>query len=99
VAEALVLEFDGVGRDVYESVSALLGIDAIAGTGDWPAGLQTHAAGPTDSGWAVLEIWESREAQQQFMDGRLGQALQAGGGPPPSRITWVSLVAHHVLPG
>ena len=71
MAEALILEFEGVGRDEYEAVSDLLGIDMGSGAGEWPPGLLIHTAGATENGWAVLEVWESREAQEAFMNERL----------------------------
>jgi hypothetical protein len=95
MAEALILEFEGVGRDEYDAVSDLLGIDMGSGAGDWPPGLLTHTAGATENGWAILEVWESREAEA-FMNERLGQALQEGGvGGPPSRAEWLDVAAHH----
>ena len=97
MAEALVLEFDGIGSDVYDAINRELGIDPATGGGDWPAGLQWHGAGATESGWSVIEVWESREAQAAFMQGRLGAALQAGGVTAVPRVTWVSLVASHVV--
>ena len=41
-----------------------------------PAGLLYHAAGPTDTGWVVVEVWESQEALDRFFRERLGAALQ-----------------------
>ena len=96
MAELLVLEFEGIGKEEYEKVNSALGIDMATGAGDWPAGLLTHSAGRTDKGWTVVEVWESREAQDNFMKGRLGEALQKGGvDKPPTRADWTSLHAHH----
>ncbi len=95
--DALILEFDGVGRAEYEAVNEVLGIDMNTGTGNWPDGLLMHSAGATrDGGWVVYEVWDSIDAQQRFMDERLGPALQQGGiTDPPSRADWVDLHAHH----
>jgi quinol monooxygenase YgiN len=41
-----------------------------------PPGLRYHAAGPSESGFCVIEVWESQEAMQQFFERKLGQALQ-----------------------
>ena len=96
MAELLVLEFDGFGKDVYAKVNEILGIDMVSGEGDWPAGLLSHAAGRTADGWTVVEVWESREAQEKFMNERLGKALhQAGVEKPPTKADWTSLEAHH----
>ncbi len=96
MAQGLILEFDGVGSEQYEAVNERLGIDPVGGQGDWPEGMLFHAGGAKPGGWVVFEVWESRDAQQRFMDGRLGPALQEGGiGGPPARVEWLELAAHH----
>jgi hypothetical protein len=96
MAEALILEFDGVGREQYEAVNERLGIDMNSGQGDWPAGLMFHAGATKPGGMIVFEVWESREAQGRFMDERLGRALQEGGvDAPPARVEWLDLMAQH----
>jgi hypothetical protein len=100
MAAGLILEFEGLESDTYGAVNDLLGIDQKTGEGDWPAGLLFHAGGAKPGGWAVFEVWESQEAQQSFMDERLGRALQeAGVTSPPSRAEWLDLAAHHTLAG
>jgi hypothetical protein len=43
-----------------------------------------------------MEVWESQEHQQRFMEGRLGPAMQDGGiTGPPGRVEWLELAAHH----
>ena len=96
MAEGLILEFDGVGREQYDAVSGRLGIDMDSGQGDWPAGMVFHAGGAKPGGWVVFEVWESRDAQERFMNERLGRALQEGGiNGPPTRVEWVELAAYH----
>jgi len=98
--DALILEFEGFGRAEYEAVSDLLGIDIGSGKGDWPAGLLVHTAGASENGWAIFEVWESREAQERFMNERLGPAMQEGGvSSPPSRAEWLDVAAHHTPGG
>ncbi len=41
-----------------------------------PSGMLYRAGGPSENGWCVIEVWESKEAAQQFFDAKLGQALQ-----------------------
>jgi hypothetical protein len=41
-----------------------------------PPGMLYHAGGPSERGWCVVEVWESKEVAQRFFDERLGQALQ-----------------------
>ena len=81
MAEIFVLEFEGFGADAYDRVNQSLGINMDSGEGDWPAGLHTHLAGPTEGGgWIVVEVWESQEDQDEFMKTRLGPALAQGWG-------------------
>jgi hypothetical protein len=96
MAEAIILEFDGVDRERYDAVNERLGIDMDSGEGDWPEGLRFHAGAAKEGGWVVFEVWESREAQGRFMDERLGRALQEGGvTAPPTRVEWFDVAAYH----
>lgn len=96
MAHALLLEFDGVDRDQYDAVNGKLNIDPETGQGDWPDGLLYHAGAGKDGGWVVFEIWESQDKQADFMNNRLGRALQEGGiSGPPARAEWLDLAAAH----
>ena len=93
MAEALLLEFEGAGADVYMAVNRALGIDVTTGAGEWPDGLLFHSASVGPGGLIVFEVWESQAAQGEFMNGRLGRALQEGGmTAPPSRFEWSELI-------
>jgi hypothetical protein len=92
----LVLQFSGTGRAEYEAVNKRLNIDPKTGSGDWPAGLLTHAGGTTEQGnLVVIEVWESRDAQGRFMQDRLGRALQEGGVTAVPTITWFDIIGYH----
>ena len=96
MAEALILEFAGIGKAEYDAVNGKLGIDMDAGTGDWPAGLLMHAAGTSERGTLVVaEVWDSREAQGAFMHDRLGEALAAGGITSQPNVSWMTLFAYN----
>ncbi|RNL65147.1 hypothetical protein EFK50_04030 [Nocardioides marmoriginsengisoli] len=91
--EILILEFAGIGEDVYHAVNAQLGIDPAARTGDLPAGLRHHQAGTTAAGnLVVIELWDSQEANTAFMESRLGPALGQAGVPEPVRAEWVPTI-------
>jgi hypothetical protein len=95
MAELLILEFEDFGEADYDKVNEILGIDMLSGEGDWPAGLVSHTAGPTEDSWRVIEVWESQE-DQETAQSRLGPALQqAGVGKPPKRAEWSKVKAHH----
>jgi hypothetical protein len=92
----LVLEFRDIDKSHYEAVNKKLGIDMVTGTGNWPKGLLSHAAGSTDDGtFVVMEVWTSQDDQGLYMDTALGPALGQAGVPLPSRATWVDVVAYH----
>jgi hypothetical protein len=55
--------------------------DALDGPA--PDGLVLHAAGPTDEGFRIIEVWESEEAWEQFRTERLGGAMDADLQAPP----------------
>ncbi len=98
MAEGLILEFDGLTRADYAAVNGRLGLDPNSGEGDWPAGLLFHSGGAKPGGWVVFEVWESKEAQAAFMDGRLGRALQEGGvTAPPTGVEGLELAAYRTL--
>jgi hypothetical protein len=95
MAELLMLEFDGLDEADYAAVNAQLGLDQNTGAGDWPAGLVTHIAGIDENGRAlVIEVWESQQAQADFMESRLGAALAAGGVTATPTVTWARLLGH-----
>jgi len=92
MSELLVLEFstqDAV--EIYKRVSRMLDVDPATGTGDWPPPLESHVAGSSGDTLIVVEVWESREVQESFMQSRLGPALQEANVPPPSRVEWFAL--------
>lgn len=95
MAELLMLEFEGLDEADYTAVNAQLGLDYQTGAGDWPAGLITHIAGVDENGKAhVIEVWESQQAQADFMESRLGPAMAAAGITAAPTVTWARLLGH-----
>ncbi|MCL4293941.1 MAG: hypothetical protein KJ056_13105, partial [Acidimicrobiia bacterium] len=95
MADLLILDFEGLDESDYRKVNGELGVDPATGVGDWPAPMISHAAGRTDDGHlVVVEVWESRAGQQEFMD-RLGPALEAGGVTVQPRVTWAHLAGRY----
>lgn len=94
MAEVLILEFADATADHYWAVNKILGVDARTGEGDWPPPLLSHIGSFSDAGLIVVEVWESQEAQAEFM-GRLGPALAEAGVPEPTRMQWQSLLGQH----
>jgi hypothetical protein len=76
----MVHDSPGGTREQYEEVGARLsegrGLNSL---GDWPRdGILAHAAGPTENGWRVVDVWESEEAFQRFGE-VIGPVLQEVG--------------------
>jgi hypothetical protein len=79
------------GWDSYERVAAAIGDEP-------PDGLIVHVAGPTDSGFRVIEVWESKDAWERFRDERLRPVVKtvAGDGPAHQPI-FQPLDVRHML--
>lgn len=65
MALAMLAEIPGLSRQQYESVVRTVN------EGGSPAGALFHAGGPTDRGYRVVEIWQSREAAEAFYGSEL----------------------------
>ena len=65
----VVAIFQGLTREQYEeSVRGVTGGKSrVESSADWPVpGLLTHIAGEGESGFRVVDVWESEEAFRQF---------------------------------
>ena len=87
MATGMLIEFNGLDEKRYERVNELLGLYQNP-----PKGMIFHSAGPISGGWRVFDIWESKDAFQQFFNQRLQNALkQAGINEPPARQEFFSI--------
>jgi hypothetical protein len=71
MALGAIFEVAGMTQAQYEQVK-----DRAAPGNQPAAGLIFHAAGPSETGWTVLEVWESREALDRLFREAVGPALQ-----------------------
>ncbi|MFL5908941.1 MAG: hypothetical protein ACJ75Z_15260 [Solirubrobacterales bacterium] len=74
MAVVIVNEIEGGSQELYDEVNP-----KIMEGGNLPDGCQLHIAGPIDSGWRVITVWESEDRFQQFRDEKLIPALQEAG--------------------
>jgi hypothetical protein len=65
-------------------------------SGRTPKGLLLHAAGPTDEGIRIVEVWESEEAWTAYLDDRAPDPVDTRPHPPSVRR---ELHARHVVVG
>ena len=81
--------YDGGTAEQYRAV-----LGAAHPGGSLPAGQLYHAAGPTEGGWLIAAVWESKESADTFVSETLMPALAktTGGfaGPPQQRDAEVS---------
>ncbi len=70
MATGLRLDFSNLGLDDYDRVCEVLNFPS-----DWPDGQLTHAAIEVDGKLRVMDVWESRERFDRFVDERLQNAM------------------------
>jgi hypothetical protein len=80
-----ILRFSGASIDKYDAVQNELGWKDD-GTGA-PDGLIAHAAGSTDDGFCVIDVWQSAADWDTFFSQRLMPAFQKVGDIPQPDVT------------
>ena len=60
-----------------------------------PAGQRSHTSGPTDGGYLISVIWDSKEQSEAFMRDTLVPALPVEGGFASTPEEHTAEVAHH----
>jgi hypothetical protein len=74
MAYGVVHHFPGGTKEQYEA-----SIAAVHPSRDsMPEGQIYHAAGPSDGGWTIIAVHDSRESWEKFRDGTLMPRMQAG---------------------
>ncbi len=59
--------------------------EVVEATGrEKPEGVHAHIAGKTDGGLMVIEVWDSSEHIDRYMEEGLGQAMQEAEVPEPT---------------
>ncbi|HWO93187.1 MAG TPA: hypothetical protein VNL92_00305 [Dehalococcoidia bacterium] len=71
MAVAIFMKWDGVTAERYDEVRRLVNWE-----GDVPPGGMLHMAAFDNDGMRVTDVWESAEAFQTFVDGRLTPGVQ-----------------------
>ena len=74
MAVAVFMHFPGLRREQYDRLLADLGLDANP-----PAGEILHVAADAPDGINVVDLWQTREAAESFIEHRLVPALRVRG--------------------
>ena len=71
MAVLVIAELPGVTAEQDDATVKMMDLE-----GDPPVGNRMRMSGPTDSGWRVMSLWESREAFDAFVRDRLAPGLK-----------------------
>ena len=95
MAYGVVHHFAGGTKEQYEASIAAV----HPGDGVLPAGQIFHAAGPSDGGWTIMAVHDSKESWETFRDNvlipRMQQGIEGGFAAPPSET---AVDVYKVLP-
>jgi hypothetical protein len=64
-----IYDVQGGKIEHYDAVTERIGWDK-------PGGVHAHIAGPTEGGFTVIEVWDSEEHIDRYMEQGLGEAIQ-----------------------
>ena len=77
MAYCLIVDNPEAGREEWAKI-----VTHVRGSGPFPpAGQRLLIAGPAESGWRVISVWDAPEARATFEAERLGPALRDAGVP------------------
>ncbi len=72
-----IYDVAGATLEQYDRVNQLVGPET-------PEGAHVHIAGPTEAGFRVIEVWDSSEHIDRYMEAGLGAAMEEAQIPEPT---------------
>ena len=84
MAVCIVMEFAGMNARQYEAVMDVLELRGVNPA--WPNGIISHVVGFTNHGAYVVDVWQSRQIFDAFLENRLRPAFEVVGGLPEPRV-------------
>ena len=88
MAYGIVHQFAGGTKEQYEASIAAV----HPGDGSLPEGQVFHAAGPSEGGWTIVAVHDSRESWERFRDSvlvpRMSQGIEGGFTAPPQETAF-----------
>jgi hypothetical protein len=77
MAVVVVNDQQGGSQEIYDRT-----VEKVMPGGQLPDGCQLHIAGPGESGWRVITVWDSEEDFERFRNDTLMPALRDAGTTP-----------------
>ena len=74
MAIGVIFESEGMNQEQYDQARGEIAPDNAP-----PPGMLYHAAGPSERGWRVIEVWESPEVAQRFFEQKVDPVLERMG--------------------
>ena len=71
MAIGVIFNGPGVTEAQYQQV-----FNRVSPNREMPRGMLYHAAGPSEGGWCVVEMWDTQESLERFVQERLAAALE-----------------------
>jgi hypothetical protein len=88
MAYGVVHQFAGGTKEQYDASIAAV----HPGGGGLPEGQVFHAAGPSEGGWTIVAIHDSKESWERFRDDvlmpRMAQGIDGGFTAPPQEVAF-----------
>ena len=84
MAASIVMEFAGMDVRQYEALMEVLELRGVNPA--WPRGIISHVVGFTDQGAYVVDVWQSEQIFDAFLENRLRPAFEVVGGLPKPRV-------------
>jgi hypothetical protein len=95
MAVCVITDNPNGNAEMYEQI-----VQRVAQSGDLPpAGAIFQVAGPGDSGWRVISVWDSPEDFQRFVSERLRPAFEETEGASPDDLKITTFEAHSFMAG
>jgi hypothetical protein len=85
------MNFKGATLDQYDQVIELMGLQS----GQAPPNAIFHWVAETDDGLRVVDVWETKEAYEQFAQEQIGPYSQQVGVPAPPETTYYDV--HNII--
>ena len=78
MAKVYVIDFDGGTAAQYDAMTAALDLGGVL-----PPGARFHTAGPSPTGWRVIDCWDDPHAFARFAAERIRPLAEQAGMRPP----------------